>query len=301
MIIRRALCFGLVATAGALCCVNPTASLAQGAADLNLSPKRVVFDPQTRSAVVYVFNRGTAASTYNIELSDKVMTPDGQIRDADAVAKLPEGSTPAAQLKSAKSMIVFTPRHVTLEGGASQVIRLRVLRPADLAAGEYRSHLTVTQVPPNDAGLTAEQAAGTDEKQLSVHLTAQFSISIPLIVRQGPADIRAAIDHVSYAVRAAPRSEPGSASSVGVISMDLARQGASSLFGDVEVYTLVKGKQGDIIGALRGVGVYPEVDHRAVDLTLARKVASGEQLMVIYRSQDAKPGDFLAKTDYSVP
>jgi P pilus assembly chaperone PapD len=301
MIIRRALCFGVAALAGALCCAGPTAGLAEGGADLNLSPKRVVFDPQTRSAVVYVFNRGTTASSYNIELSDKVMTPDGQIRDADAVAKLPEGSAAAAQLKSAKSMIVFTPRHVTLEGGSSQVIRLRVLRPADLAAGEYRSHLTVTQVPPNDTGLTAEQAAGTDEKQLSVHLTAQFAISIPLIVRQGPADIRAAIDDVKYAVRAAPRSEPGSAASQGVISMQLARQGPSSLFGDLEVYTLVKGKQGETIGALRGVGVYPEVDHRAVELALSRKAASGEQLMVIFRSQDAKPGDFLAKTEYTVP
>jgi len=302
MIAGKALCFGLAVVVGALCCGYPSAGLAQGGADLNLSPKRVVFDPQTRSAVVYVFNRGTAPSSYNIQLTDKVMTPDGQIRDADEVAKTPDGAPIVAQLKSAKSMIVFTPRHVTLAGGTSQVIRLLVLRPADLAPGEYRSHLTVTQVPPDDVGLTAEQAAGDEAKQLSVHIATRFAISIPLIVRQGPADIRAAISDVGYSVRKAPtNSALGAADASGVIALQLARQGSSSLFGELEIYTVVNGKLGDMIGGLRGIGVYPEIDRRAVEITLTRKPASGQQLTLIFRNQDAKPGEFLAQTNYTVP
>jgi hypothetical protein len=302
MITRKAFCFSLAAIVCGLCCSQSGASLAQGGADLNLSPKRIVFDPQTRSAVVYIFNRGTTAATYDIALTDKLMTSDGQIRGADEVAKLPGGPAILAQLKSAKEMIVFAPRHATLQGGASQVVRLQVLRPGDLPAGEYRAHLTVTQLPPDDAGLTAEQAAGNEAGQLSVHVTTRFAISIPLIVRQGPADIRAAIDDVKYSVRAAPATgAPANAAPAGVIDLQLARQGPSSLFGDVEIYEVAKGKQGAIIGALRGVGVYPEVERRAVEVALSRRAAEGERLIVVFRSQDAKPGEFLAKTEYTVP
>ena len=62
----------------------------------------------------------------------------------------------AGAVKSAKAMITYTPRRVVLEPHSSQVVRLRVLRPPDLAAGEYRTHLTVTAVPSEDTGVTAD-------------------------------------------------------------------------------------------------------------------------------------------------
>src|SRR5438045_1858240 len=105
-------------------------------ADLNISPKRLVLDQKSRSGVVYLFNRGVSPATYSVTLEDKVMTPDGHIGEAEATQATPAAAAAAARLKSAKSMIVFTPHRISLEGGASQVLRVRVQRPADLAAGE---------------------------------------------------------------------------------------------------------------------------------------------------------------------
>ena len=48
-------------------------------ANLNISPKRVTFDRNRRSATVYIYNQGTAAATFDITMVDRAMMPDGQI------------------------------------------------------------------------------------------------------------------------------------------------------------------------------------------------------------------------------
>src|SRR5205807_1116683 len=125
----------------------------------------------------------------------------GHIGDAETTPPTAAAAAAAARLKSAKSMIVFTPHRITLEGGASQVLRLRVERPTDLPAGEYRSHLTVREVPPETPGLTAEQAAADEPGEISFKITTVLGLSIPIIVQQGPMDVRAAIEGPSYARR----------------------------------------------------------------------------------------------------
>jgi len=65
---------------------------AQVGADLNISPKRVVFQGAQNSSTVFVYNRGGSAVSYKIELIDRVMTPDGQIRAADELAKTADGA-----------------------------------------------------------------------------------------------------------------------------------------------------------------------------------------------------------------
>ena len=301
MIPRRTILVGAAWLAGAAAgsLANVTFGQEVGA-DLNISPKRLVFDPQGRSAVVYVFNRGSAPATYSIDLVDRAMTPDGEIRDVAEVGKTPDGAAVVAKVKSAKSMIIYTPRRVTLAAGASQVVRLQVLRPGDLADGEYRTHLTVSEVPPETSGLTAEEAAGNESNQVSVKVTALFAVSIPIIVRQGPAGVRAGIEGVTYAVRdTGPGAPPGAPAKTGVVSLQLVREGPSSLFGDVEVRALKGGKPADLLGGLRGIGVYPEVDRRQVDVPLVRAAAPGETLMVIFRDEDAKPGIYLASARYT--
>ena len=68
--------------------VAPVISATPTGADLNISPRRVTFDETERSASVYVFNQGDTPATYTVELVDRVMSPDGQIR---AVADAPDG------------------------------------------------------------------------------------------------------------------------------------------------------------------------------------------------------------------
>lgn len=251
---------------------------AQVGADLNISPKRVVFEGAQKSSTVFVYNRGGSAVSYKIELIDRVMTPDGQIRATGELAKTADGAAAAARLKSAAAMIQFTPRRVTLAPGQSQTIRLRMLAPAGLADGEYRTTLTVSALPPEDAGLTADQAVDASGRELSVKVIALFGVSIPLIVRRGPHEVRAAFQDAKV-------DRTG-------LHLVLLRQGVGSIYGDIELRR--GGAKGEVVGALKGVGVYEEVDRRPLDVMLTKPVAPGEKLTLLFRDDDAKAGTVLA-------
>lgn len=296
--------FGLAAISMAMIAAGaPSVATAQVGADLSISPKRVTFDETGRSATVYIFNRGSQAATYSLGLVDRVMTPEGQIRTVAEAAGAPEGVAANARLKSAAALLTFAPRRVTLKPGESQTVRIRVLRPADLAVGEYRSHLTVTDVPPETAGLTAEEAAAPGAGELAVRVVALFSVSIPVIVRQGPADVQAGIDAVRFSIKDSPAASDAAptAKRTGVLSVDLVRQGASSLFGDVEIRAVKAGKPGEIVGGAKGVAVYGEIDRRTLALPLTRIPTSGETLNIVLRDDDTRAGTVLATADFTVP
>ncbi|MDP3869339.1 molecular chaperone [Phenylobacterium sp.] len=286
------------ALAGALLLWPATAS-AQVGADLNVSPKRVVFGPAGRSATVYVFNQGDAPATYSVALVDRVMLDSGEIIAIEDAQKNPAKAQAAAGVKSAKALITYTPRRVTLAPKTSQLVRLRVLRPGDLAAGEYRTHLTVTAVPPEDTGVTAEQAAGgLQPGEMQVRVVALFSLSIPVIVRQGPEDIRGSVENLSYEVRDVASPEGGAPRKTGFVSLDLARLGANSLYGDVEVRG---GAKNEIIGGVRGIGVYPEVARRRVTLQLQTLPRPGDVLTVNLKDDEVRPGAPIATGRLTVP
>lgn len=292
----RAIRLGLAL--GVLAATVATKSSAVVGADLNIAPKRVVFDAASRTATVYVFNQGAEPATYMLDLVDQVMTPDGRIEPVEEARLNPADAGLAEKLRSAKPLVTFTPRRVTLAGGESQAVRIRISRPADLAAGEYRTHLVVTAAPPKDAGLTADQvAAGDAGKGVSVRVIALFSLSIPVIVRQGAADARAGIDAAEVTLSGQPKTSAEPAS----LSLDLVRKGASSLYGDLEVRALKGDKPGDVLGQIRGLGVYPEVDHRRVRVPLSRAPQPGERLTVTYKDEDAQAGATLATAVITAP
>jgi P pilus assembly chaperone PapD len=272
-----------------------------GSADLNISPKRLVFDAATRSATVFVFNRGTAPGTYSIDLADRYMLPDGQILNASDAGSDPERAAVAARVASALPLVTFSPRRVTLAPGQTQTIRVRVLRPAELAAGEYRSHLTVTTLPSEDTGLTAEQAAKPAEGQLAVRVTALFSLSIPVIVRQGDAAAAAGIRALHLDLT--DPSEPGGAAGTrqAVLNAELTRSGTGSVYGNLLVRSDKDPKSTEPLGAIGGIAVYPEIDHRAVQLKLRRIPVAGEHLTVTFVDDDRSPGAVLASEALTVP
>jgi hypothetical protein len=277
------------------------APVAKVGANLNISPKRLTFDKAGKTATVYVFNQGSEPVAVNIDLIDRVMTPDGQISPADEAAQKPDIKPLVDKLQSAQSMLLATPRRALLEPGKGQTIRVRVNPAAAEAAakGEYRSHLTITTIPPKDLGVTAEEAAGTKPNQLSFTIYSVFGISIPVIVRLGDTDVRAAIEnpHVAYVDVPAANGEP--AKHTPVLDFDLVRKGANSLFGNVEVRAKGKGK--DPIGLARGVGVYTEIDRRAMQIPLTRAPAAGESLEITFTDDDTNPGRVLAQSAYTTP
>lgn len=252
---------------------------AQVGADLNISPKRVVFEPGERSAAVYIFNQGDAEATYTVELVDRVMLADGQIAAAS--------ERPDLVVQSALDLVQYTPRRITLQPRESQSIRVRA-RPGD--GGEHRTHLTVTALPSEDAGFTAAQAAQAGNDDIAVQVIALFSVSIPVIVRDAAVDARAALDRLAM-TQAEGRP---------LLSLDLVRLGASSVYGDVEIRA---GAEADapLLSAVRGVAVYPEIDRRTVVVQLPAAIEAGQTLTVVYRDDDARPGEILATATLVAP
>ena len=277
-IIAAAVATLLVSSAGA--------AAAQVGADLNISPRRVTFDEGERSASVYVFNQGDVAATYTVELVDRAMAPDGQIR---AVSEAPD----APHSPSAADFIQYTPRRITLQPKESQVVRLRVRPPTDETVPEYRTHLTVTALPPEDSGFTAAQAAQANPGEVALQVVALFSVSIPLIVRDGAVDARASVENLNLIA-------PAEGAPNGAIGLDLVRLGANSVYGDVEIRA-GSGATERVVGLVRGIAVYPEIARRTVAAPLASPVAAGETVRVLYRDDDAKPGSELATATFTAP
>lgn len=264
---------------GGLACLAAPA-MAQVGADLNISPKRVVFGQGQRAAVVYVFNQGDAPATYSVELVDRIMLPDGRI-----VAAVDH---PDAAVTSAARLIQYTPRRVTLQPRESQAIRVRAMPLPDGQGPEWRTHLTVTALPPESSGLTAEALSHGEDGALSLQVTALFSVSIPVIIRSAETDARAALENV----RVMPEDGQTGAS----LALDLVRLGVNSVYGDVEVR-----RRGQVIGTVRGVAVYPEVERRAVVVPLGEDVRSGDVLEITYRDDDAAKGRTLASASLAAP
>ena len=274
MIVRNAIA---VATLLAMA-MNGAEAKAQVGADLNISPKRVVLGAGQRSATVYIFNQGDRPATYTVEMIDRAMSENGSIA-AVAASLVP---APA----SALPLLEYTPHVITLQPKQSQSIRIRARRPEK--PGEYRSHLTVTAQPPEDTGLTAAQvAAGTDASALAVRIVALFSISIPVVVRDGAIDAAAAIENATLSGAKAPGATQH-------VSLDLVRRGTGSVYGDVEIYA-GEGRSERRVGLVRGVAVYPEIRRRSFSTPLTQPVRPGERVRVVYRDDDVHPGAELAR------
>lgn len=301
-------------TTGAIALVAPAADAQQApqaapaaapavspsGANLNITPRRVVLDANRRVATINIINQGTTTESYDITMVDRVMLPDGQIRSAAEAANFPGGSEAAAGLASAADKVIWSPRRVTLAPGRGQTIRLRANLPAGADAAEYRTHLTVTNIPPANVGLTAEQAANAGPDRLSFQVYSVFGVSIPVILRQGTADARSAFADLRLATVDVPQADGGTPQRVPVVQMTIKRVGTSSLFGNIEIRSHGE-RGGQPLGAARGIGVYPEIGQRALQVALTRAPRPGEVLDVVFIDEDAKPGTVLASSTVTAP
>jgi len=268
------------------------------AANINISPKRITVDPARRNATVLVVNQGNVPVTIDITMIDRIMQPDGQIVAVEDASKKPALAPIIAQLHSAKDLLQISPRRVTLQPGKAQTIRLRLASlPEGEKAAEYRSHLTVTTVPPPDSGVTAEAAANAAQnRQLSFRISAVYGVSIPAIVRTSTAAPAAQLANLHLTSVEVPDKPDQPPKKVTALALDIVRQGPNSLYGVIEIRS-ERQKKGDTpLGFARGVGVYPEIDHRSVMIPLTRAPAAGEKLDVTFTDDDTSPGKVLAKS-----
>ncbi len=298
------LALGLLAGALPAIAQSPEAVVRTGQpiSNININPKRVTFDRLGKSGSIHVFYQGGGAATFDVQLIDRIMLDSGQIIPLSEAGDRADAGAQAGRLKSARALLVVTPRRIDMTGNASQTIRVRATGSPDLPPGEYRTHLTVIALPPADTGLVAEQAAARRDNRLSFQVNTTIGLSIPVIVRVGPVDVRAQIERPAIALEADDRPGQNSSARVPVLSFDLVRIGANSVFGDILIRgDKERGESKDPLGVVRGIAVYPEIERRAVKIVLGRVPARGEPVEIVFRDDDVTPGKQLARVVLPAP
>ncbi|HEY8592270.1 MAG TPA: molecular chaperone [Sphingomicrobium sp.] len=214
-----------------------------GVGDLLVAPTRLVLDGR-KGAEVVLNNIGTEPATYRVSVEFRRMTPDGN---------LVEVTEPTPQEKAAADMIVYAPRRVTLPPNQPQAIRISARPPAGLPDGEYRVHLLFRAVPPPTAVAKPEDEQA---KGLRLQLIPVYGVTIPVIVRLGNLQAKAAITDVKL------QKDDGKPA----IALELSRTGTRSTFGEVRV---LKAGVKDPVAIQRAVAVYTDVGQRKVTIPVS--------------------------------
>ncbi|VXC56092.1 Pili and flagellar-assembly chaperone, PapD N-terminal domain [Massilia sp. 9I] len=254
-------------------------------AELMLHPTRIVFDKNQRAAQVELINSGSKPASYRISLVNRRMTDAGQFEPADTAL---EGE------RFADSMLRYSPRQVTLQPGTAQTVRIMLRKPADLAEGEYRSHLLFDKLPDTDAS-TSIESRGAEGGQIGVQLNALVGASMPIIVRHG--NVGATVSLAGLALQKDAAKRP-------VLALRFEREGTSSVYGDVSVtYTARDGKPVSLAQA-GGIAVYTpnRVRQAALPLELPKGMQlSGGTIEVVYRDRPEAGGKLLAQASLNLP
>jgi P pilus assembly chaperone PapD len=254
-------------------------------ADLMLFPTRVVFEKNQRTMRVDLINNGAEPATYRLSLVNRRMSESGELLPAD---------TPLDGELFAADIVQFSPRQVTLQPGTSQTVRVMVRKPAGLAAGEYRSHLTFQRIP-NAQGARSVETAG-EQKDIGIVITALVGASIPVIVRHEPTSVAVSLSHLELQP-AGPGAQP-------TMLLQFDRTGNRSVYGDLAVSFAPAGGAEQVVGRAAGVAVYsPNVLRRAkvaLQPTPGLTLAHGT-LRVTYRDRPEAGGALLAEAALVLP
>ena len=246
---------------------------------LLVAPTRVVLEGRTRSAALTLFNTGDAPAVYRLSLIHMRMTERGALEI--------EQGAPAPDERIADDLVRFSPRQVSLAAHETQTVRVQVRIPADLADGEYRSHLLFRVVPngPRDAGQGPEGA-------FSIRLTPLVAVSIPVIVRRGETSAKADLSGARLVDEGGSRA----------VEVRLDRAGNRSLYGDLDVAWRPASGPSVSVGRALGVAVYVPNSSRIFRVPLAagaRPLTRG-RLSVSFRDSAAKE-KVVAGTFLDVP
>ena len=210
--------------------------VAAGVGDLLVAPTRIVLNG-SRGTEIVLSNIGDDVATYRISVELRRMKEDGSLEDV-AVANDRE--------TTARDMILYAPRRVTIAPNEPQTIRIAARAPKGLPDGEYRAHLLFRAVPPPRPVTAAREVKG-----IAFELIPIYGVTIPVVVRLGNLQAKVGIANVQLT-----RQDGKPA-----VALDLTRAGDRSVFGDVRVF---KAGIKDPIAIQRGVAVYTEIGTRHV-------------------------------------
>ena len=133
---------------------------------VHVMPTNLVFAPGERSKTMYLTNRSGKDKVYEIFFTDIIMQ-DGASRKK--VETFPY---------SAKRMLRYVPRRITVKSGQRQTVRIMTRRRPDLEDGDYHTHITFRHRPD-------KKPSGQKEKGFAVDIGMIYSVAVPVVIQHG--------------------------------------------------------------------------------------------------------------------
>lgn len=255
-------------------------------ADLMIAPTRIIFEKNERSAQIDLINSGVETVTYRINVVNRRMSETGGFSAIDS---------PAEGEQFADAFLRYSPRQIVLAPGEGQVVRIMLRKPADMPAGEYRSHLLFNKVAAVQ-GATDIESQGALISDVSIQLTMLVGLSIPIIVRHG--DTAATVALTDLELVEATTDQPAT------LALVLRRTGNRSVYGDLSVRFTPKGGVPYNVSQANGVAVYTPNLQRRVNLKLqdlTGQVLTQGKLTVSFSDQPEAGGKLLTEAVLNLP
>ena len=266
----------------ALCLAAPLAL-----ADLALYPTRIVLEKNQRAAQVELMNNGTTPETYRINLVNRRMGETGEFIALDA---------PGPGDQFADPLLRYSPKQVTVQPGSSQTVRILVRKPADLAPGEYRSHLQFDRVADTAGASSIEQSDKSGDKAIGVVITALVGASIPVIVRQGETQVSVTLTSLALL--------PAAGSAGPALGFQINRSGNRSAYGDLAVRFTPNGGKPVELAKVGALAVYVPNPLRRARMALQvppGMALAGGTLSLSYRERAEAGGKMMAQASLTLP
>lgn len=208
---------------------------AQG--DLLVFPKRLEFEgTSTRYQNITINNIANEAVTYSVSFVNIKMGEDGSFTPIEVPEKDQFFATP---------FLRCYPRTITLQPQESQIIKVQLVKTADMKEGEYRSHLYFRALPKTEA-LVPEKEIKAENKGLGIKLTAIYGITMPVIIKIGKSTAEVSLDGLQLIKE----------NNIQYLKLNINRIGNMSVYGDIKVNYISPSGTSTVIADIKGFAVY---------------------------------------------
>jgi len=212
------------------------------------------------------------------------MNQSGDIKELEAA----DSSEKRLESYFAEDLLRYSPRQVVLPPRQAQIVRVQLMLPPGLEAGEYRSHMLFQEISTQ----SDVEDENDGETGINIALRAIYGVSIPIIVRQG--ETWAELEMSDLELR--ENRETG----IPELSLTINRTGNQSEYGDIEVSFTDNSGEKTLIAAVRGTAIYTDVEKRDYKIGLRNTenlVLEDGVLEVIYKKLSEEGGEILARSE----
>jgi hypothetical protein len=242
---------------------------ASASADMLISPTRAILTMDQRSTSLVLRNTSDGSRTYRLAWEDKRVNSAGQYEPVKEGEEWP----------SAASMIRFSPRQITVGPQENQTVRLNFRPPADIEAGEYRSHLRLEVVAESSEPASTMEMDHPEDDGVKFQLFMQMSFSIPVIARVGLDRPEVSISGVEVL--------PAEGDQRMALGVTLQRRGGASSFGELVVEMQENANSPvELIGRRKELYVFHETSERQIRVGLRdQQIPAGSWIRVAYEGK----------------